>query len=312
MKKILIYTALTVLFSLKSFTEINIDEIRKIEHFRPVINELLRDGVDTFFVYNLVTDPRTEFHEKYSRINVTGFLGKPDYSSHYNALSVKKNKTFHAENIQQLQKAEDKFGVPTEVIAAVLWVETRHGGYTGNHHVASVYLSLALTKQDVFVDKNIKNLHEKFDGDASELPALENKVKSRSEKKAEWALSQLKAMSQLALVHPFDVLDIKGSWAGAFGYSQFLPSSYMNWAVDGNEDGKINLFDMDDAIFSVANYLKINGWGDSEEEQRKAVFHYNNSSAYVNAVLKLAELTKEDEDSDRSSSLVPLDNPNAK
>jgi membrane-bound lytic murein transglycosylase B len=50
---------------------------------------------------------------------------------------------------------------------------------------------------------------------------------------------------------------------------------------------------MNDAVFSVANYLKTNGWGETEDEQRKAVFHYNNSSAYVDAVLKLAELIKE-------------------
>lgn len=57
-----------------------------------------------------------------------------------------------------------------------------------------------------------------------------------------------------------DPLDLKGSFAGAMGYGQFMPSSYKQYAVDFNGDGHINLWDPVDAIGSVANYFKAHGW----------------------------------------------------
>ena len=57
-----------------------------------------------------------------------------------------------------------------------------------------------------------------------------------------------------------DPLDLKGSFAGAMGYGQFMPSSYKQYAVDFNGDGHINLWDPVDAIGSVANYFKGHGW----------------------------------------------------
>lgn len=266
----------------------------KEEIFKPVKIELLKMKVDSAFIDKIINDSRTDFNDKYCKINVTGFLNKPDYSKHYNEYSVTKTATFYNEHVEKLIEAETKFNVSAYAIAAVLWVETRHGAYTGNHHVASIYLSLALTNQPDFLAKNIKNLENNFEGDKKELEKLKQKIIARSEKKSKWALDQLKALYQMSIITEFDVLDIKGSWAGAFGYSQFLPSSYMSWAVDGNDDDSIDLFNMDDAIFSVANYLNINGWGKSDEAKRKAVFHYNNSTDYVNAVLKLTELIEQE------------------
>ncbi|MFW5663030.1 MAG: lytic transglycosylase domain-containing protein, partial [Bacteroidota bacterium] len=94
-----------------------------------------------------------------------------------------------------------------------------------------------------------------------------------------------------------DIMNLEGSWAGAFGISQFLPSSYINWAVDGDDNGIIDLFTLEDAVFSVGNYLKVNGWDDEENSRRDAVFHYNNSSAYVNAVFSLASMLEDPYDS---------------
>lgn len=57
-----------------------------------------------------------------------------------------------------------------------------------------------------------------------------------------------------------DPLNLKGSFAGAMGYGQFMPSSYKQYAVDFSGDGHINLWDPVDAIGSVANYFKAHGW----------------------------------------------------
>ena len=137
---------------------------------------------------------------------------------------------------------------------------------------------------------NSQALKETYSDNSEELNKYLNKLEARAKYKTNWAIEQLQALEKLNKISPLPVNEIKGSWAGAFGMSQFLPSSYISWAVDGNNDGVINLFDKADAIFSVANYLSSNGWGKSDDKQRKAIWHYNHSSAYVDAVIKLSEL----------------------
>jgi membrane-bound lytic murein transglycosylase B len=124
-----IFLVILSLIPIVVFTKLTPSDVRKIERFKPVIEELLQKGVDTNFVYDIVTDERTKFNDKYCRINVLGFLGKADYSKHYNERSVKKTKEFHKKYNNLLDSAENRFGVPSEVIASVLWVETRHGAY---------------------------------------------------------------------------------------------------------------------------------------------------------------------------------------
>lgn len=63
---------------------------------------------------------------------------------------------------------------------------------------------------------------------------------------------------------------------GAFGLCQFLPSSYLSFAIDGNGDGVVDLFNVEDVIFSVANYLKKHGWSDSFYHKVSALYAYNN------------------------------------
>jgi membrane-bound lytic murein transglycosylase B len=88
-----------------------------------------------------------------------------------------------------------------------------------------------------------------------------------------------------------DPLGIRGSKSGAFGYPQFLPSSYLRFAIDGNENGQISLYELADAIASAANYLAGHCWspGISRREQRRAIWAYNRSDAYVDTVLSLAD-----------------------
>jgi len=87
----------------------------------------------------------------------------------------------------------------------------------------------------------------------------------------------------------FDPLSIKGSWAGAFGLCQFVPSSYLHYAVDGNGDGRVDLFNVVDALASVANYLKRSGWEkENQEKKKKAIYAYNHCDNYVKAVLAYA------------------------
>jgi len=88
-----------------------------------------------------------------------------------------------------------------------------------------------------------------------------------------------------------DPLEIRGSGAGAFGLPQFLPTNYLKFGVDADGNGRVSLFDPDDAISSCANYLKGHGWrpGLSRRDKRKVIWNYNHSEPYVDAVLGLTD-----------------------
>jgi len=76
---------------------------------------------------------------------------------------------------------------------------------------------------------------------------------------------------------------------GAFGFPQFLPSSYLVYAIDGDEDGTIDLFNSADAIYSTALYLHEVGWGKSRKSQFQALYAYNHEKEYVRTVLAYAD-----------------------
>jgi membrane-bound lytic murein transglycosylase B len=295
-KSILKYIAISVLgfllspinISLSSY--INTGNSEKIDFFAPVIKKLIKKGVDTIFIYDIINDTKTKFNDRFVKINVTGYLKKPDYSSHYNDLSTERTKSFINDNIELLQECESKYGVPKEIIASVLWVETRHGNYLGDNHVPSVFLSTAMASEDEYIEMNLEELRKTFDGNNAELKELEKKIIRRARSKSDWAIDELVSLSKMYGNYPGSIKDIHGSWAGAFGMSQFLPSSYVALAVDGDGDGLVDLFNLADAAHSVANYLKENGWSQTDSNlQKKAIYSYNNSSAYVEAILKLAE-----------------------
>jgi len=126
-----------------------------------------------------------------------------------------------------LQGAEQKYGVPQEIILGVIGVETVYGRDVGSFRTLDALTTLA------------------FD-----YP-----------KRAPFFRDELENYLLLAREQQFDLLSIKGSYAGALGIAQFMPSSYRNYAVDFNGDRRIDLLnETRDAIGSVANYLKAYGW----------------------------------------------------
>ena len=140
---------------------------------------------------------------------------------------IKNGKIFINENIKVLEKAEKDFGVPKEVITAIIGVETRYGKIQGGYSVIDSLLTLGFDypRRSEFFRKELINFF---------LLTRENEL---------------------------DILDIKGSYAGAMGYGQFISSSYRAYAIDYDGDGNVDLFNsVEDAIGSVANYLYIHGW----------------------------------------------------
>lgn len=128
---------------------------------------------------------------------------------------------------EALERASQVYNVAPEIIIAIIGVETRYGKNTGSFRVLDALATLA------------------FD-----YPA-----------RAAFFRGELEQYLLLAREEGMNPLDIKGSYAGAMGKSQFIPTSYRHYAVDFDGDGRRDLWNNDaDAIGSVANYFKIHGW----------------------------------------------------
>ncbi len=249
----------------------------------------LSKGVDTMFIRRILSVPQTGFDSQCVRINVTNYAKKTNYSLNVNDMSVKSVRAFIVDHDSLLLACEERYNVPKQVIASILWIESKFGRVLGKHHLPSVYLSVLLSAEPEFIEKNLDAVRTGAVVDSAHVDSVRRLISTRAHRKVNWAAEQLKALDRIDRNGTLDVAGLYGSWAGAFGMTQFIPSSYVRWAADGDGDGLIDLYTLNDAVYSVANYLHTNGWGPSLEQQRKAVYHYNNSNDYVDAVLKLAD-----------------------
>lgn len=147
-------------------------------------------------------------------------------------------RAFLARHRAALQRAEDRYGVPKEIIVAIIGVETSYGGNKGSHGVVDALYTLAIAYPRSGKPEQVER-------------EIRRQVFFRDE------LSQL---FMLAKEERLDMAALKGSYAGAMGWGQFMPSSYRDYAVDGDGDGRRDLFDnLDDVFVSVANYFAKKG-----------------------------------------------------
>lgn len=149
-------------------------------------------------------------------------------------------KAFLAEHRAQLERVQAQTGVPAEIIVAIVGVETSFGKNTGKYNVVDALYTLAFAYPR--------------SGDPAKL--------DRENRREAFFRGELGQLFALGKEEGIDITTLTGSYAGAMGWGQFMPSSYREFAVDGDNDGKRNLFtDLDDVFASVANYfVKKGGW----------------------------------------------------
>ncbi len=141
-------------------------------------------------------------------------------------LRIKQGRDFMRKYRSAFKKAEKKYGVPAAYIAAIIGVESVYGKNVGKYPIFDTLTTLAF-------EKNRRNKFFK---------------------------NQLEKFILLSFRNKFDPKNVKGSYAGAIGLCQFMPSNYEPYGVDLSGDGRVTLQNPVDAIGSVANYLKQNGW----------------------------------------------------
>lgn len=199
---------------------------------------------------------------------------------------INKGVAFWRNNADAIQKASDRYGVDPEYIVAIIGVETYFGGNVGKTCVIDALTTLA------------------FD----------------TPRRAKYFTSELEHFLLMSREEGYDPRAIVGSWAGAMGLGQFMPSSFRKLAVDFNNDGRRDLWQPEDAIGSVANYFSKHGWQfrapvaeqtDSDgfsiitlstysgneywevHPNFKVIKKYNNSDKYAMAVHQLAQACRE-------------------
>jgi len=218
------------------------------------------------------------FKHRESTLNYDQFLSEQSIRSARNYMNAHEDK---------LSKIENAYGVDKTVITAIILVETRLGAYVGNRSVINTLATMAALTDPEVRERFWNNLPDDVD-------ITRKKFEKKADRKSKWAYRELKAFIRYVDNEDFDSHDITGSYAGALGIAQFMPSNVLLFAKDGNGDGRIDLFDHGDAIASIANYLKHYGWepGLSREEAGDVIYHYNHSKYYVNTVLKIADKLK--------------------
>ncbi len=163
---------------------------------------------------------------------------------------IKKGVLFWKKHEASLRRAEDIYGIPPQIIIAIIGVETQYGQFKGKDKVMDSLSTLAF----------------------------------HYPKRAEFFRNELEQFLLLTREQKIDPLSLKGSYAGAMGIPQFISSSYREYAVDFDTDGKKDLWQNPvDAIGSVANYFNRHGW----ETGQLITFPVNITGGRVNEIINI-------------------------
>lgn len=190
---------------------------------------------------------------------------------------------FLKEHAAFLKKMQQEYSVhPKDVVGILMW-ESALGRYTGSYRIFNVFMG-----QILYLDKAETLALAEIEARGDTTIKKKYTQQKRLHRIRRNAVKNLAALLRVTKVKGANPIEQLGSWGGAIGYVQFMPAS-LQFAVDADLDGNINLNDWPDAIFSVANYLKKCGYGKTNRSRRRAIFAYNRLDSYVNGVTQYAD-----------------------
>jgi membrane-bound lytic murein transglycosylase B len=282
------YLIFIVLIS--SFSMISTSESSEMPYpFQSLIHRLSQDGFDSEFLSNILMDGRAELIPSMMTIylNLNSRETPELYVQFLTPESILLAKKFLRQNRKILNKMENKFGLEKEVVVAILLVESRFGENIGKYRVIPTLASMALMD-------SVENLQKNYQALKDTNPELSYEcVESFAKRKAIWAYDELKCFLNIVRDEKIDPLEVYGSYAGALGMAQFIPSSYLAYALNPKslEDW---LLSKEAAIFSIGNYLKSHGWKKklTIEKKKQVLWYYNHSEPYVETIFQLAQKIK--------------------
>ena len=233
-----------------------------------LVSEKLDGAIPEEFVRAAFLHESVEIHKEISEKFAKPYEKKP--WSDYRKIFVKESRIsagakFYSENKDLISKVSSKYAVDPFIIVTIAGVESNYGVH---HSQYSVFNSL------------YSQIHD--------MP-----------KRSKWATRELAEFLKYCFNDKLDTQEIGGSYAGAFGFGQFIPSSFTRYSVDFNNNGVREPYSWPDVLGSIANYLRKNGYSanssdySQEGDIYKSVFAYNHADNYVMAVLELTERIRE-------------------
>ena len=245
-KVILFFFMMTLILSAKDYTKNQntvtfIDKlVKKYDYKRSYLNKLfsnvkVQKSALRIFIprekRKRIKDTRTQAQKAKARELYRKYGPWERYSRlKLNDSRVKNGIKFVKKYQETFKKVEKRYGVPKEYIAAIIGIESNYGKNVGKYPIFDTLITLAF-------EKNRRNTFFK---------------------------KELMHFMHLCKIQKINPKNVYGSYAGAIGLGQFIPSNYEAYGVDFNGDGRVTLQKKQDAIASVANYFKQNGWRSGE------------------------------------------------
>ncbi|MBT3827640.1 lytic murein transglycosylase [bacterium] len=232
--------------------------------FRMVSSSLQNSSVPKAFIREAFTHDGIKKHSEISERFDRPYEKKSweDYRKIFVKEShIKSGIEFHKENKELINNVAEEYRVDPFIVITIAGIESNYGVH---HSQFSVFNSL------------YTQIHE--------MP-----------KRSKWAANELAEFLKYCFINQQDPHRIGGSYAGAFGFGQFIPSSFNRYSVDFNEDGIKEPYGWPDVLGSIANYLIKNGYNaNSRNYERdgdiwKSIYAYNHADNYVMAVLELSK-----------------------
>ena len=224
MKKISIFFLILFIFSTNLLADENIDfENWKIKFKSRALSTGISEITIDKVLVNLKFLPNVI---KYDRYQPEFYEDTKTYvSKRTSSKKVKKGINFYNDNNQLINFIENKYEIEKELLLALMGIETNYGTYVGKMDILSSLATLSYDKR-----------------------------------RSEFFTKELLILLKLIDLNQIDYETLYGSWAGAFGFFQFMPSTIKNYAIDFNQDNYIDLKNTEDAYASAANYLNNMGW----------------------------------------------------
>jgi len=254
--------------------------------FKKLVERLQMDGLDGRYLQDLFTRQELKLMPKAVAKSLVRKEANLNYAQFLEKYSLNRTISYLKTHNRILKKMENHFNISAPVVVAILSVETSCGRYMGSFEAVNILVTQTLSLEPE-ISRQIYDqipLEERSELDPKE-------IRKRLRKKSIRAYKELKALLTHVKDQNIDPFTVKGSIEGAIGLPQFLPSNIKRYGFDGNGDGKIDLFQHEDAIASIASYLKAHNWREDNNYKKKKeiIRDYNPSDYYASTILKLAE-----------------------
>jgi membrane-bound lytic murein transglycosylase B len=252
-----------------------------------LVERLTRDGLDREYLQDLFVRPEFRLVPQAVAKSLIRKEANLNYAQYLEKYAVDRTIAYLRAHRRSLERMEQHFGISAPVVVAILSVETSCGRYMGKFQTVNVLATQALSLQPTIYGRIYDLIPAK---EKSKL--TRERVRERLMEKSIRAYAELKAFLALFKEQDRDPLSVRGSMEGAIGLPQFLPSNINTYGFDGNGDGKIDLFEHEDAIASVASFLKAHKWNEegTEQEKKQVIRLYNPSEYYADTILRLSQL----------------------